>query len=71
MSEIDLYNLLKRIPEVTNAEAKEAVANVVSSKDVVTKADLKAAIAELETRITWKLIVFGVAIVGLIKYLPA
>ena len=51
-------------------EAKEAVADVVNSKDIVTKADLKAAIAELETRMTWKLIVLGIAIIGLIKYLP-
>ena len=32
MSEIALYNLLKRIPDVSNDEAKEAVVDVASCK---------------------------------------
>ena len=72
MSEIALYNTLRKIPEVSDAEAKEAVAAVASSKDVATKMDiteLKAEIARLETRMTWKLVGIGVAIIGVIKYL--
>ena len=55
MSEIALYNTLRKIPEVSEAEAKEAVASVASSKEVATKADIarleaatKADIAELK-----------------------
>ena len=117
MSEISLYNTLRKIPEVSDAEAKEAVADVASSREVATKTDIielkaemkadikdmatkaeitevkaeitevKAEIAEvkaeiaklksdfiaemakLETRMTWKLIGIGVAIIGVIKYL--
>ena len=56
MSEIALYNTLRKIPEVSEAEAKEAVADIASSKEVATKADItelkaetKADIANLET----------------------
>ena len=85
MSEIALYNTLRKIPEVSDDEAKEAVADVASSKDVATKTDIielkaetkadiknmatKADIAQLETRMTWKLVGIGVAIIGVIKYL--
>ena len=64
MAEIALYNTLRKIPEVSDAEAKEAVADIASSKEVATKADIaelkaetKTAIAELEARITWKLVI--------------
>ena len=53
MSEISLYNALRKIPELSDDEAKEAVADVASSKDVVTKADL----ANLEVRLTDKMTV--------------
>lgn len=76
MSEIALYNALKKIDGVTDKKAKEAVADVASSKEVATKADIAAtrdyidvAIAKLETRMTWKMVVLGVVTVGLIKYL--
>ena len=103
MSGISLYNTLRKIPEVSDAEAKEAVADVASSREVATKtdiielkaetkADIKdmatkaeiagvkaeiaklksdfiAEMAKLETRMTWKLIGIGVAIIGVIKYL--
>ncbi|MBC6414609.1 MAG: hypothetical protein GDA45_06995 [Chromatiales bacterium] len=51
MSEIALYNLLKQIPGATDDAIKEAVADVASSKDVATKADL----ANLETRVIEKM----------------
>ena len=48
MSEITLYNLLKRIPDATDSEVEKAVVEVASTKDVATKVD----IANLETRLT-------------------
>ena len=79
MSEIALYNALTKLG-LKPDEAKEAVADVASSKDVATKADLKAGLAELETRLIEKIadakhtmimwmIGIGLAIVGMIKYL--
>ena len=50
MSEIALYNLLKRIPDATDEEVEKAVADVASTKEVATKADL----AKLETRVIEK-----------------
>ena len=50
MSEIALYDALTKLG-LDPKEAKEAVANVASSKDMATKADLKAGLAELETRL--------------------
>ena len=52
MTEIALYDTLRKIPDVSDTEAKEAVADIANSKEVVTKADLKAEIANLETRLT-------------------
>ena len=77
---IALYNTLRKIDGVTDEEAKEAVADVARSKEVATKADLKAGLAELETRLIEKIadakhtmimwmIGIGLAIVGMIKYL--
>ena len=37
-AEIALYEVLKRIPDVSSDEAKEAVADVANAKEVVTKA---------------------------------
>ena len=44
---IVLYNALRKIPELSDAEAKEAVANIAASKEIATKVYL----AELETRL--------------------
>ena len=41
MSEIALYDLLRRIPEVSNDEAKAAVADVAIASQVATKSDIK------------------------------
>ncbi len=51
MSEIALYNTLRKIPEVSDAEAKEAVADVASLKDVATKMDIKELKAETKADI--------------------
>ena len=60
MSEIALYNTLRKIPDVSDNEAKEAVADVASSRDVAKKADIKdmatkTDLAELETRLIEKI----------------
>ena len=79
MSEIALYNALTKLG-LNHDEAKEAVADVASSKEVATKTDIvelkaetKADLANLETRLTNRIyMVAGVIIaaVGLmIKFL--
>ena len=60
MSGIALYNVLTKLGAASD-EAEKAVADVASSKEVTTKADLNAGLAELETRLT-KLIYAVVAI---------
>ena len=57
MSDIALYNLLKRIPDATNDEVEKAIADVANTKEVATKDYIDAAIAKLETRITWRLVI--------------
>ncbi len=47
MSEIALYNAFTKLG-LSHDEAKEAVADVASTKDVATKADLKEGLAELK-----------------------
>ena len=51
MSGIALYNTLRKIDGVSDTEAKEAVADIANSKDVLTKADLKEGLAELKADI--------------------
>ena len=69
MSEIALYNLLKRIPDATDNEVEKAVDDVASSKDIATKAD----IVELEIKLTKQMYAIAgiiIAAVGLmIKFL--
>ncbi len=64
MTEIALYDTLRKIPEVSDAEAKEAVNDIASAREVATKVDIvrvEKTIAELETKIT-KLIYAVVAV---------
>ncbi len=51
MTDIALYITLRKIPDVSDAEAKEAVAEVASSREMATKVDL----ANLETRLTQRI----------------
>ena len=56
MTEIALYDTLRKIPDVSDTEAREAVANIASSQEVATKSDIKdmatkADIAEVKTEI--------------------
>ena len=57
MSTIDLYQLLKRIPDVTEEEAKAAADSIAQVKEVATKADWHL----LEARLTR--LIFGSAAV--------
>ncbi len=57
MSAIDLYNLFRRIPNATEAEARVAADTIAHADDVVTKADLKMELTELEMRLTWRIII--------------
>ena len=52
MTDIALYNLLRRIPNATDDEIEKVVTDVASSKEVATKEFIKVEIANLETRLT-------------------
>ena len=80
MTDIALYNALRKIPELSDAEAKEAAADVANSRDIATKDYIDAAIAKQDAKIERmaRLIIMwvvgvGVAIIGVIigaiKYL--
>ena len=68
MSEIALYNALTKLG-LDHDEAKEAVADIASAKDVATKVDL----ANLETRLTQRIYAaVGIILAGIglmIKFL--
>ena len=51
MSDIALYNTLRKISDVSDDEAKEAVSDVASLKEIATKADLKAEISRVDKTI--------------------
>ena len=65
MSTIALYQLLRRIPDVTDDEAKAAADSIAQTNKVVTKADLDAALSRLEARLTRLIfgVVFSVAVI--------
>ena len=72
MSEIALYNILKKIDGTTDEEIEKAVSDVARAKDVATKGDLaelKAEMYKLHMRTIMWLIAVGLGVVGLIKYL--
>ena len=77
MSEIALYDLLRRIPEVSNDEAKAAVADVASASQVATKSDIKdmatkSDIREIKTELKYMqwFIAFGFSItIAILKLL--
>ena len=72
MSEIALYNILKKIDGTTDDEIEKAVSDVVRAKDVAPKldiAELKAEMYKLHMRTIMWLIAVGLGVVGLIKYL--
>ena len=72
MTDIALYNILRKVDGVTDAEAKEAVTDIANSKDMATKADIKGMatktdLANLETRLVKQMYaVAGIIIVVII-----
>ena len=52
MSDIALYNLLKRIPDATDTEIKEVVADIATSKGIATKSDITELKASTKSDIT-------------------
>ncbi len=73
MSYIALYNTLRKIPDVSDDEAKEAVADVASSREVATRADITELKEELKSdiermgrvMIMW-MVGVGVAVAGIV-----
>ena len=66
MTEIALYEALKKIPDLSDDEAKEAVADIANAKDVATKMDIvrvESAIAELKTELKYMRWVLGLIFV--------
>ena len=83
MAEIALYNILRRVPGTTDNEVERAVADIASTKEVATKADivkvdktivelkgeLKADIERMGRVMIMWMVGIGLAIIGVIKYL--
>ena len=83
MAEIALYNILRRVPGTTDNEVERAVADIASTKEVATKADivkvdktivelkgeLKADIERMGRVMIMWMVGVGLAIIGVIKYL--
>ena len=72
MSDIALYNVLTKVG-ASPEEAERAVADVVNSKEVATKADLRALKSELKEELTWRMVIMaGIILAGvglMIKFL--
>ena len=73
MSDIALYNTLRKIPDVSDDEAKEAVADIASSREVATRAHIAELKGELKSdiermgrvMIMW-MVGVGVAVAGIV-----
>ena len=69
MSEIALYEALKLIPNITDEQAKAAVADLAKKEEVATKSDIK----DLELRLTNRMYgaagVIIAAVALIVKYL--
>ena len=71
-----VYEAIKRIPGITTDEAHEVATQLKSREDLATKADLLELKTELisemyrlHNRMIMWLVVVGLAVVGIIKYL--
>ena len=69
MSTIDIFQVLRKIPEVSEQEAQAAADTIANAEEVATKADLKTAMVELENRIQKQLTTHSTAIVGVLGLL--
>ena len=54
MAEIALYSILRQIPDITDDEAKEAVADIANSREMATKADITELKAETKAEKIWQ-----------------
>ena len=69
MNAIEMYDILKNIPQVSNEQARDMADTIAKAdiKDLVTKIDLKVAIAELDARIFKQLMVaVGIIIAAMV-----
>ena len=64
--EIALYDLLKRIPDAIDGEVQRAVADIASSKDIATKADVKVEVGRMGRVLIMWMVGVGVAVIGII-----
>jgi len=69
-----IYEALKKIPGVTDSQAHE-VANQLSRKDeAVTKEILEASLAaqkaDIKESLTWRMVIIGGIIIGVLKFWP-
>ena len=69
MSNIDLYRIFRKVPNVSEDEAKQAAASVARIDQVATKADLIAQDAKMLKLAVWAVAVAVTLTVGLIKLL--
>ena len=65
MSEIALYNILRRIPDTTDDEVERAVADVANTKDVATKADIKDLATKTDIERMGQVIIMWIVGVGM------
>lgn len=61
MSSIDIYRVLRKIPNVSDDEAKQAAESMVINDQAITKADLIALEARLEAKMI-KLAIWATAV---------
>ena len=65
MSEIALYDTLRKIEGVSAAEAKEAVDDIANARDVATKADIKDMATKADVERMGRIMVMWVVGVGM------
>ena len=66
MSDIALYNTLRKIPDVSDAEAKEAATGIASAQDVATKDYIDAKIEKMTRVLVMWMVGVGVAVAGVV-----
>ena len=64
--QIALYNTLRKIPEVSDDEAKEAVTGIASAKDVATNDYIDTKIEKMARVLIMWMVGVGVAVAGVV-----
>ena len=57
MSTIDLYQVLREIPKVSDDKARKAAESVADADRTVTKDYLDARLEALENKLTWRIVI--------------